>query len=477
VKAGRPLSLLAAAALLVALSACTLSPWSESETKNALPTESRLPPLTSRDHQRILESFGGEYEAPAPLEKLAVETLERLAAASDKPSQRYRLTVLNSANVNAFALPSGHLYITRGMLALINDTAEFAAVLGHEMAHVSADHAAMREDQVKTDEIVAEFRSRVLKDKAGAEQRIASGKLSLAGFSRAQEVEADVIGVKTLAKAGFDSYAASRFLKDLERFTKGTSPSSGQPDFAATHPSTPERVQQALIAARQFTGPDSGERNREKYLKGIDGLAYGEDARRGLIRNRQYIHARLGFSILVPEGFTLDNSAQAVTGIGPNDTALRLDAAKVPASQSLADYLSSGWIEGLIPGTIEPTTINGFQVASAIARSGDWNFRITVIRFGAEVYRVIFGAKTLTPDIDAAFRASMESFRRLTPAETRDLKQPRIKIVKVGFGDSSVALGGRMGRSDDGVALFRLLNGLETGEDLPFGSYAKITDE
>ncbi len=468
---------MATLALVLALAGCGVPFAGGENPKEALPTESRLPPLTSRDHARILESFGGEYEAPAGLDKLAVDTLDRLAAASDKPSQRYRLTVLNSAVVNAFALPSGHLYITRGMLALINDTAEFAAVLAHEMAHVSADHAAMRDDQAKTDEIVVEFRSRVLKDKAGAERRRETGRLSLAGFSRAQEVQADVIGVKTLAKAGFDAYAASRFLKDLERFAQNGASGTAPQDFAATHPSTPERVQQALLAARQYSSPDQGEKSRDKYVKAIDGLAYGEDARRGYIRGRQYLHARLGFSILAPEGFTLDNSAQAVTGVGPNDTALRLDVAKVPSSQSLTDYLSSGWIEGLIPGTVEPATINGFQVASALARSGDWNFRVTVIRFGSEVYRVIFGAKALTPEVDAGFRASMESFRRLTLAEQRDLKQARIRATRVGFGDNAVSFGPKFGEGEQGIRMYRILNGLEPGEDLPFASLAKVLGE
>ena len=460
------------------LSGCALVGENQSDKPaEGSATENRLPPLTTRDHSRILAAFGGEYES-RELEALGAEILEKLAPVSELPAQRYRLSILNSSGINAFALPSGHIYITRGMLALINDTAEFAAVLGHEMAHISANHAAMREEQVKTDEIVARFRSRLLNDQTGAQQRLSSGRITLAGFSRAQELQADAIGVNTVAKAGFDAFGASRFLTNLERYMAAYgAPKSNQPDFLATHPSNPERIQQALMSARTFTGPDQGIRDRERYLKAIDGLAYGDDPRRGLVRGRSYIHARLGFTMLAPEGFALDNGAQAVTGIGPNDTALRLDLVKIPASQSLSDYLASGWADGLITGTIEPSTINGFQIASALAKSGEWTFRIYVIRFGTEVYRVIFGAQNLTPEIDASFRASMDSFRRLTSNEIRDIRQPRIRIIRNSAGDSVQTLSDRRGGGPELARQLRILNGLDLQEDRFPGDSIKVVEE
>lgn len=467
----------AALALALFLSACATAP-DTTPLPEPVPTETRLPPLTSRDHGRILAAFGGEYSAPG-IDRLADEVLDRLAAASDKPDLRYRLTVLNSATVNAFALPSGHLYITRGMLALINDMSEFAAVLGHEMAHVSARHANQREDQVRTSELVAVMRARLLNDAAGAEARREAARVSLANFSRSQELEADTIGVALIAKAGFDPYGASRFLQTMDRNAElrgQAQANSGSPDFLSSHPSTPERIRQAILAARQHTAPEGRPRDRERYLRAIDGITYGEDPRQGVVRGRSFLHPRLGFTVTAPEGFTLENTRQAVTGLGPNDMAIRLDVVRVAASQSLTDYLKSGWIDGLSTETVEPVTINGFQAATAVARGSDWSFRIFVVRFGSEVYRIIYAARELNGEVDGSFRASMETFRRLTSAEAA-VKPLRIRTPRAGEGDTVLTFARKMQVPDRPEERFRVLNGLADGEQPRGGELVKVIAE
>lgn len=464
-------------ALALFLSACATAP-DTTPLPEPVPTETRLPPLTSRDHGRILAAFGGEYSAPG-IDRLADEVLDRLAAASDKPDLRYRLTVLNSSTVNAFALPSGHLYITRGMLALINDMSEFAAVLGHEMAHVSARHANQREDQVRTSELVAVMRARLLNDVAGAEARREAARVSLANFSRSQELEADTIGVALIAKAGFDPYGASRFLQTLDRNAElrgQAQANNGSPDFLSSHPSTPERIRQAVLAARQHIAPEGRPRDRERYLRAIDGITFGEDPRQGVVRGRSFLHPRLGFTVTAPEGFTLENSRQAVTGLGPNDMAIRLDVVRVASSQSLPDYLKSGWIDGLSPETVEAVTINGFQAATAVARGSDWSFRIFVVRFGSEVYRIIYAARDLNAEVDGSFRASMETFRRLTSAEAA-VKPLRIRIPRAGEGDTVLTFARKMQVPDRADERFRVLNGLADGEQPRGGELVKIIAE
>ncbi|WP_296576250.1 M48 family metalloprotease [Phreatobacter sp.] len=465
-------------ALALFLAGCATAPDATSPLPEPVPTETRLPPLTTRDHGRILAAFGGEYSAPG-IERLATEVLDRLGAASDRPDQRYRLTILNSPTINAFALPSGHLYITRGMLALINDMSEFAAVLGHEMAHVSARHANQREDQVRTNELVAVMRARLLNDMAGAEARREAARVSLANFSRTQELEADAIGVALIAKAGFDPYGASRFLETMDRYAALRSPSQatgGGPDFLASHPSTPERIRQAVLAARQHMAPDGRPRDRERYLRAIDGITFGEDPRQGVVRGRSFIHPRLGFTVTAPEGFTLENSRQAVTGLGPNEMAIRLDVVRVQANQALTSYLASGWIDGLAPETVEAVTINGFQAATAVARGSDWSFRIFVVRFGSEVYRIIYAARELNGEVDGSFRASMESFRRLTSAEAA-VKPARVKTLRAGEGDTVLTFARRMQVPDRADERFRVLNGLGDGEQPRGGELVKIVTE
>src|SRR5260370_5496098 len=151
---------------------------------------------------------------------------ERLVAASERPDLHYRVTLLNSASVNAFALPIGYLYAPRGLVELANDNAELAWVLAHEMAHVIARHAAIREDQVKQAALVSRVATDVFNDPQMGALALAKSKIALATFSRAQELEADGIGVGISSRAGFDPYGAVRFLNALGR-TAELQPQSG----------------------------------------------------------------------------------------------------------------------------------------------------------------------------------------------------------------------------------------------------------
>ncbi len=360
-----------------------------------------------REHQRILAAYGGAYD-DAHLQALIGKTVERLVAASERPDLHYRVTILNSASVNAFALPTGQLYVTRGLVALANDESELASVLAHEMAHVIARHAAIREDQARQAAIVSQVVNDVLSDPEMGALALAKSKIELASFSRAQEFEADGIGVGIAARAGFDPFGAARFLTALGRNAElkpsGTpSKDARNQEFLSTHPATPERVANATLNAKQYTAPT--ERDRAEYLQAVDGLVFGEDPSEGYVRGRRFLHAKLGFTFTAPEGFTLDNTAQAVLGVkdGGNQ-ALRLDVVQVPAEQKLTDYLSSGWISNIEPNTIESLNVNGFAAATAIAKNDQWTFRLYAIRFGSDVYRFIFAGKHKSGEMDHAFR-------------------------------------------------------------------------
>ncbi len=177
------------------------------------------------------------------------------------------MTILNSPAINAFALPTGQLYITRGLIALANDTSELSSVLSHEMAHVIARHAAIREDQARQAAIVSRVVTDIGADPELSALALARSKLTLASFSRAQEFEADGIGVGIAARAGFDPFGAVRFLTSMERNAAlRATRSRNDPrslDFLSSHPATPERVQNAQANARQFTSPGAGERDRD----------------------------------------------------------------------------------------------------------------------------------------------------------------------------------------------------------------------
>src|SRR6186713_3496360 len=373
-------------------------------------------PATEKEHERILASYGGTYDDPK-LEALISKTVDRLVAASDRPDQAYRVTILNSGAVNAFALPTGQLYVTRGLIALASDTSELSSVLSHEMAHVLAKHASIREDQARQAAVVTRVVTDMGNDPDLTALALAKTKLTMASFSRAQEFEADGIGVGISARAKFDPYGASRFLTSMERNAAlkagKTSLDPRAQDFLSSHPATPERVQNAQATARQYSSPQGGERDRETYLAAIDNIVYGEDPSEGFVRGRRFLHPKLGFTFAAPETFTLDNTAQAVIGVKEGGgQALRLDVVRVPAEQTLAEYLTSGWIENIDPKTVEEVSINGLQAATATAKGDQWVFRLYAVRFGTDVYRFIFASKRTTAEIDRAFRESVSTFRR-----------------------------------------------------------------
>jgi predicted Zn-dependent protease len=441
----------------------------------ARPEPSSDQALAQREHQRILATYGGAYRSDR-LDAYLTETVDRLTAASERPDLRYKVTVLNSPAVNAFALPSGQLYVTRGLLALANDRAEVASVLAHEMAHVIARHAAIREDQARQAILVNRVVSDVLNDPEGGAVQMARSQLALASFSRAQELEADGIGVGISARAGFDPYGAVRFLTTMGRFSGMRSAGrTSQVDFTATHPSTPERIRNALASARQHTGPGTVPADREGHLAAIDGLTFGDDPGEGLVRGRRFLHPRLGFTLEAPDGFALENTSQALLGLkDAGGQALRLDSVQVPGDQPLADYMRSGWIDNVDAATIETLTIGDLPAATALARGDQWTFRVFVVRYGGEVYRLIFAGRTLTPAMDRDFRTAAETFRRMTQTEIAAARPLRISVARVQAGETADRLAQRMALADRQLDRFLVLNGLESGQAPKPGDTVKI---
>ncbi|MDP2412063.1 MAG: M48 family metalloprotease [Pseudolabrys sp.] len=470
-----------AVALGLLLAGCSSVPDNRQVSLPMPQQPQRQQTATQREHARILASYGGAYEN-ARLQAIIERIVNRLVAASERPDLKYNVTMLNSQAINAFALPNGQLYITRGLVTLANDKAELASVLSHEMGHVIARHAAIREEQAKQAAIISHVVSDVLSDPQMGALALAKSKLTLASFSRAQEFEADGIGVGMSARAGFDPFGAARLLTGMQRNADLRSSGNTEPrahDFLSSHPATPERVQNALVNARQFSGPGTaGLRDRDEYLAELDGMVYGEDPSEGFARGRRFVHPKLGFTFTAPPGFTLDNTAQAVLGLKDGGgEAMRLDVVSVPAEQSLSDYLKSGWMENVEQPSVEEITINGFPAATAAAKGESWSFRLYAVRFGSEVYRFIFATKNRTAQADRSFREAVTSFRRLSLKEIEQIHPLRLRVVTVGDGDTVESLARRMATPDMQVQRFRVLNGLAAADRVKPGDKVKIVVE
>jgi predicted Zn-dependent protease len=476
----------AAFALALLLAGCTGMPDNQRVslqlpklTLPPQPASTLIETAEQRENARILASYGGVYHNPK-LQAMISQMVDRLVAASERPNLKYHVTLLNSPAINAFALPNGHLYVTRGLIVLANDKAELASVIAHEMGHVIARHAQIREEQARQTALVDHVMTEVVSDPQVTALALAKSKLALASFSREQEFEADGIGVGITARAGFDAYGASRFLTDMQHNADLKSPggSAGYAtDFLSNHPSTPARVKNAIANARQFSGPGTGERDRKEYLADIDGMVYGEDPSEGFVRGRRFLQPKLGFTFLAPPGFTLDNTAQAVLGLKTGGgQAMRLDVVSVPAEQSLPDYLKSGWMDNIDTASVASITVNGFPAATATAKGEHWSFRLFAVRFGSDVYRFIFAARTMTAAADRSFQDSVESFRRMSLKESSEIHPLQVRIVTVGRNDNLAKLARRMAVSDHAIERFRVLNGLGPHDRIKSGEEVKIVE-
>lgn len=469
-----------AAALLAVLAACSSLPGvtvSRTEGQNA-PVVSDDPEedaIGAREHPRIVASYGGIY-SDRQAEIMIARIVGRLLAAADQPNQKFTVTILDTAEVNAFALPGGYVYVTRGILALASDTSEIAAVLSHEIAHVTLKHARARTNRARTNEIVDKVVSGVFGADTATDQASNRSKMSLAAFSQQQELAADKEGILTSGRAGYDPHAAARFLGAMGRFAHFSAGDADQEgDFLSSHPSTPDRIQKAIETARAFFGaPGLGETARDGYMAGIEGLAFGDSPAQGAVVGRRYVNPTLKFTFEVPQNYTLQISKGAVVGVAGEGEAVRFDSAEVPPSMGLEDYLKSGWIAGLQPATVKRESANGFEMATGVAVTPQWNFRVAVVRHEGRVYRFIFAAKFDSPAFTKAAEATLKSFRAATAKDVGLVKKLVVRTVTAGSVDTADSLARRMSGLSRGTDLFYILNNLYPGDTLVAGQKYKI---
>jgi predicted Zn-dependent protease len=203
-------------------------------------------------------------------------------------------------------------------------------------------------------------------------------------------------------------------------------------------------------------------------------MVYGEDPAHGFVRGSRFYQPVLGFFFQAPSGFTLENASNAVVGINPDGSALRLDAVKAPASQSLAAHLNADMMDGIAVSKVEMQTINGISAAVAVAHGHDWDFRLAALRIGGEVYRLVFAVRKLTPAVDAKLMRSIGSFRHLTADEITAVRPQRIAIVTVKAHDTVSSFAARMAVQNPTPQRFMVLNGLTSASQLTPGMRVKL---
>lgn len=433
-------------------------------------------------HPQILQQLGGAVEGPAAVNVANVG--ERVAVAAGVPGQ-CTFTLVNSDVPNAFAIPGCYIYVTRGLLALMNSEDELASVLGHEVGHVVADHSARRQNTATLSGLGA-ILAGVLTGSGEIAQAVGqAAQLYTLSYSRDQEFEADDLGVRYLQRSGYNAYAAADLLRSLGMQTalsarvNNRDAASATPAWARTHPLSADRVTRATAqaAAAGATRENPPERIGP-YFASIDGMIFGDDPEQGFVNGRTFAHPTLRIAFEAPQGFTLTNTPSAVLIGGPNNLRAQFGAAALRGD--LAAHASEGLrqVLGNAPaqlGQVQRTTTNGLETAIAPARaqtqSGVVDVAVTAYQVGERAYHFI----TIAPaGGSGTFTPMLRSMRTLTAQEAAALRARVIDIVTVRSGDTAQALANRMAYDDYRLDRFLVLNGREAGQALRAGEQVKV---
>jgi predicted Zn-dependent protease len=474
---------LALLVLLPALAGCQVNPATGRQSFTGLMSERQEAETGRQSDAEVRQQFGGGYQ-DAALQRYIDGLGRLLASTSERPEVRFTFTILDTPVVNAFALPGGYVYVTRGLLALAGSEAEAAGVLAHEIGHVAARHAAERYSEAMVAQLGALGLGLLTGSPELAQLAGTGAMVWLQSHSREQEFEADRLGVRYLSRANFDPEAMASFLSRLEANAALEATIAGHPgtqdklDIMATHPRTPDRVRQAIAEAGgyQVADPIVG---RDLYLRKVDGLLYGDDPKDGVVRGRRFIHPGLRLQFEVPPGFRLVNGRDKVVAAGPGGSALQFDRAP-QAGGDPRRYLVEQWAARVRLDGVESTTVNGLPAATGVVRSGSGaTLRLVAIGFDPQaIYRFVF---LIPRDAPAATAAALQrtavSFRRLSAAEAAAVRPQRLQILTVAAGDTVESLAASLPFEDYRTERFRVLNGLQPGDRLKPGQLVKTIRE
>jgi predicted Zn-dependent protease len=415
---------------------------------------------------------------------------DALAEHSPRHDVDYVFQVVEAEEPNAFALPGGHVYVSRGLLTVANSEAEIANVLGHEIGHVAARHAARQQAHVQTLGL-ATLLSDLLS--GGAEEQPDSERISghfVARYARNQEREADRIGQDLAIAAGVDPSGLARFMATLDNLTRITQGFSTPDSYFATHPAARERMLEATTRAQgEVWRAPIGERRewkpglpvattREEFLDRIEGIAVGRPASEGVFVGERFLHPDLDFSLRFPHGWKLDNQSSQVVGLSPRRDGVVLLQLDSPGEDPVAAARAYAEREQLHLENGEAIRVGGlpgFRAEAVVPTSyGMTHAEITWIAHAGRVYRLIAGIEPGTlPKYGGVFRKFSHSFRPLLPEERAEITELRLRTAVVQPGESVEAFAERTG-NEWNPFYTAVVNGLAVGSPLPSGARLKI---
>jgi len=472
-------SSLLAGALALLLSACSPGGPAVSDADRRVAAE---------EHPKILAEFGGSYDGRAA--GYLADVGEKVAKAAGLGGKCH-FTLVNTDVVNAFAVPGCYIYLTRGLMGLVNSEDELASVLAHELGHIVANHGnAQRRQSVLSQLGVMAIEAITGSNKLARLAGAAAG-LNALRYSREHEYEADDLGLSYLRKAGYDPYAAPEMLQSLQSYQDFlTSAAGGEadantiPEWALTHPLTRNRIVRSEEAAER-SGVKQGEHPELEaaYLGHVDGLLFGDDPQQGFVLGRSFSHPQMRIAFEAPTGFTLTNSPQAVLIEGPNGT--RGEFGGAHGRRMGPDAYAEALLKSLVRDTparvlsARRGAVNGAQafMVQATIETGKGVVPIslaTYARGNGELYHFLMVSQPGT-EAQQGIASLFGSFRFLDAAQTARLKPRYIRVAQVRPGDTLQSLAARMA-ADRPVEMLLMLNGRSAAQGIRPGERLKLVE-
>ncbi|MBL1143008.1 MAG: M48 family metalloprotease [Proteobacteria bacterium] len=426
-------------------SACAVNPVSGKQDLVLLSENDEIA-LGRETNKEVLQQYT-VYDNPA-LQAYVQNVGNKVAINSHRNNLIYRFTVLDSKEVNAFALPGGYIYITRGLMAYLKSEAELAAVLGHEVGHVTARHSVRQYSANQLTSIGVALGSLFIPGMNQASSQLAQlfGAALLRGYGREHELEADRLGAEYLARTGYNPQAmldVISVLKNQEIFEKEVAQSEGREPriyhgVFSTHPDNDKRLQEIIGTAQTLTETAASANyvGHEEYMAYMDKLIYGDSPHEGILRGRRFFHEELGFSMSFPEKWNVTNQPAQILLTAPNgDAIIQISAEDINKKLTPRNFMIQRM--GLNNLDNEATlNINGLEAHTGVSvinsNDGPRPTRFTVIYFGQRAY-IIAGTSKLAKNLskyDKTILDTAKSFHALTENEKVLAKPLRLKVVQ-----------------------------------------------
>jgi len=435
--------------------------------------------LGKQTDQQVLQVYGNYKDTE--LLNYVNSMGQKMAKLSHRPHLNFEFKVLDSPVINAFAVPGGYVYFTRGILAYLNNEAELAGVMGHEIGHITARHSAKQYSNAQLTQLglsIGAMASEVFRKYAGLAQF--GVQMLFLSFSRDNERQADALGVEYSTKAGYDSNHMANFFVTLERQHPSDS-QSGLPEWFSTHPNPPDRIAaikrdaqkwQSQVQQKQFVV------NRDNFLRKIDSITFGDDPQQGYVENNFFYHPQLRFQFPIPADWKVNNTPSQVQMISKADDAViifSLANEKSPSEAANAFITSSK----ATVGKSEATTVNGLRAHRVLSTMATEQGNIGIASYFIQKDSFVFvfhgfSGQAKFEEYLPAFTNTMKQFKNLTDPRKINVKPDRIAIKQIRTQSTLRKAFQQFGVPNDKMENLAIMNGMQLDETVPANTLIKV---